>query len=64
MDVLDEEYVEVVTVPSTVPRHLDESYVEAITIPTVTPRNVMVFYIEVITPIPGQSVQGWGISIN
>ena len=64
MDILDEEYVEVVTTPSVIPRHIDESYVEAVTVPTVTPRVIAEFYIEAITPAPNLSVQGWGIPIN
>lgn len=64
MDILNEEYVEVVTVPSTTSRSVDEVYVETVTIPTVTPRTVFEFYIEVITPSPSMSVEGWGIPIN
>ncbi len=63
MDILNEEYVEVVTIPSTIPRSVDELYVEAITIPTVTPRSLVEFYIEVITPAPVASIEGWGIPI-
>lgn len=64
MDVLDEEYVEVVTAPSATPRQIDEVYVETVTIPTITPRVISEFYIEVITPTPGISIQGWGIPID
>ena len=64
MDVLNEEYVEVITAPAVIPRALDGEYVEAITLPTVTPRTVMQFYIEVITPVPAASIEGWGIPIN
>lgn len=64
MDILDEEYVEVITTPSTTPRQTDEIYVETVTVPTVTPRVIAEFYIEVVAPAPGISIQGWGIPIN
>ena len=64
MDVLNDEYVEVITTPAVIPRYLDEAYVEAITIPTITPRNLQQFYIEVVTAIPAASIEGWGIPIN
>jgi hypothetical protein len=64
VDVVNEEYVEVITTPAAIPRYLDAVYVEAVTIPIATPRTVMQYYIEVITSVPVASTEGWGIPIN
>lgn len=64
MDVLDAEYVEVATAPTTIPRLLSSEYVEVATVPTVVPHVLTTFYIEAVTPVPAPSIEGWGIPID